>query len=154
MAVSCFNYSSVQSRWSPTYLQQLKSRLLTHRHILLCQPRRLHKQPRNKEKVKWDLSGTNRLLAEERWRQIIAFLALCDPVMLQCSQVPRVVLGLYTLRSLRTDTAKTCKFWQWTIWISGQWTDVTGYHSSLQLLSLPMCLAQSAEIKAIHRGPH
>lgn len=33
-------------------------------------------------------------LAEDRWRQIIAFLASSDPVTLQCSQVPALVLEL------------------------------------------------------------
>lgn len=57
------------------------------------------------------------LLAEERLKQITAFLALSDPVMLQCSQVPRLVLEFYIVgkKSPRTDTAKTCKFWQQTI---------------------------------------
>lgn len=99
MAVSCFNCSSGQSRWS---LQLIYSNLnqdlwRTGTSYYVSQGGYT-----TNHKIRKRLSGTSvaltELLAEERWRQIIAFLALCDPVMLQCSQVPRVVLGLYTLR--------------------------------------------------------
>lgn len=99
MAVSSFNCSSSQSRWS---LQLIYSNLNqdlwpTGTSYYVSQGGYT-----TNHKVRKRLSGTSvaliELLAEERRRQIIAFLALCDPVMLQCSQVPRVVLGLYTLR--------------------------------------------------------